>query len=215
MDLTPLGHSAVLVESGGRRILIDPGAYSTDWHALRDLSDVLVTHVHPDHLDIENLRGVLDASPGAGVLADEAAAAALTDAGLETTVLRPGQHVDLGGVSLIAVGGSHECIHEEFGLNTNVGLLLAADGLTFYHPGDDIHTIPDGVDVLALPVAAPWSKLRDTAQFLRAVRPGRWFPIHDAILSEAGRALFVGRVGDLAPDGTELLPVSRSETGTL
>ena len=215
MDITWLGHSALLVEAGRSRILIDPGAYSDDWHGLTGLTHVLVTHVHPDHVDVVNVPALLDANPDASVRADAAAAEALTKAGCDAEVLETGTEADLGGVSLRAVGGHHACIHEDFGLNSNVGLLLRADGTTLYHPGDDISTVPDGVDVLALPISAPWSALKDTAQFLRAVRPARWFPIHDAILSATGRGLYVGRAGDLAPEGSELLTVERGTATTL
>lgn len=215
MDVTWLGHSALLVESGEARILIDPGAYSDGWHGLTDLTDIQVTHVHADHLDMAHLPALLDANPGATIRADAAAADALRSAGRAADTLEPGAELDLGGVALRAVGGHHACIHEDFGLNSNVGLLLTADGVTLYHPGDDIATVPAGVDVLALPISAPWSALKDTAQFLRAVRPGRWFPIHDAILSPAGRELYVGRVGDLAPRGSDLLTVEPGVATTL
>ena len=51
MQLTHLGHSAVLVQTDGARILIDPGNFSDAWHGLTDLDAVLVTHRHPDHLE--------------------------------------------------------------------------------------------------------------------------------------------------------------------
>ena len=73
MDITWLGHSALLVEAGRSRILIDPGAYSDDWHGLTGLTHVLVTHVHPDHVDVVNVPALLDANPDASVRADAAA----------------------------------------------------------------------------------------------------------------------------------------------
>ncbi|HEY6683652.1 MAG TPA: MBL fold metallo-hydrolase, partial [Propionibacteriaceae bacterium] len=51
MRITHLGHAAVLAETDGARILIDPGNFSDAWHSLTDLDAVLVTHQHPDHID--------------------------------------------------------------------------------------------------------------------------------------------------------------------
>jgi hypothetical protein len=35
-------------------------------------------------------------------------------------------------------------------------------------------------------VAAPWLKLSEAIDFVRAVKPGRAFALHDALLTEAG-----------------------------
>ena len=54
------------------------------------------------------------------------------------------------------------------------------------------------VDVLAVPINAPWSALHQTVDFLRATAPARWIPIHDALLRSLGRGLYVGRTAELA-----------------
>ena len=70
MRITHLGHAAVLAETDGARILIDPGNFSDAWHSLTDLDAVLVTHQHPDHLDPQNLPTLLLANPAAIVLVE-------------------------------------------------------------------------------------------------------------------------------------------------
>ena len=65
MIVTHLGHSCLLVEAGGARLLIDPGAFTTGFEELTDLDAVLVTHQHPDHLDVERLPLLLESNDGA------------------------------------------------------------------------------------------------------------------------------------------------------
>jgi L-ascorbate metabolism protein UlaG (beta-lactamase superfamily) len=72
------------------------------------------------------------------------------------------------------------------------------DGLVF-HPGDAF-TLPERpVDVLLLPVSAPWSKIAEVIDFARAVKPRLAVPIHDAILSDVGLALVDRVLGEQGP----------------
>jgi L-ascorbate metabolism protein UlaG (beta-lactamase superfamily) len=78
----------------------------------------------------------------------------------------------------------------------NVGYLI--NGLVF-HPGDSF-TLPERpVDVLLLPVTAPWSKIAEVIDFARAVKPRLAVPIHDAILSDIGLGLVDRLLGDQGP----------------
>src|SRR5918992_4702003 len=70
MQITHLGHSAVLVETDDARILIDPGNFSDAWHGVTDLDAVLLTHQHPDHVDPEQLPALLTANAGVRVFAE-------------------------------------------------------------------------------------------------------------------------------------------------
>lgn len=198
MRISHLGHACLLVEARGRRVLIDPGAFSHDWHAIPDVDAVVVTHQHADHVDAEHLPALLTASPRARVLVEGAlhgdtSLLGLTAGDGRVEAFGPGDRVELdGGIELEGVGGQHAVIHDDIPRIGNVGVLVRAEGEpTLFHPGDAYEYAPERVDVLAVPLAAPWASFKETVAFTRAVRPGALVPVHDAVLSAQGRGVYV------------------------
>jgi L-ascorbate metabolism protein UlaG (beta-lactamase superfamily) len=209
MRVTNLGHSCLLVESAGARVLLDPGTFSHGFEQLVDLDAVVVTHQHMDHLDAERLPLVLETNDRATVLAEPEVAVELTRVGIDAVPLHPADARTVAGLEIAAVGGQHAVIHQDIPRVGNVGVLLRAEGEpTLFHPGDALDTAPEGVDVLALPIAAPWAALKEAVEFLREVGPERWFPIHDALLSPAGRGVFLRLIGGLTPEGCAMLDLA-------
>lgn len=209
MRVTHIGHSCLLVETPDARVLLDPGTFSHGFEELTGLDAVLVTHQHPDHLDVERLPVLLEANDGARVVAEPETAAELDRVGIEASPLHPGESLVLGGLTVTAAGGRHAVIHADVPRIGNVGFVLdEASGPRLFHPGDMIDTVPDDVDVLALPLNAPWAAAKETADFLRAMAPRAWFPIHDAMLAPPGRAVYLRVVGGLAPEGSRPLDLA-------
>lgn len=205
MQLTHLGHACLLLETGGVRVLIDPGTFAHGFEELSGLDAVLITHAHPDHYDAERLPTLLEANDGARLVAEPEVAVELNRVGLEASPLHPGEAVTMGPLTVTASGGLHAVIHDDIPRIGNVGLLFAADGEpTFFHPGDSYESLPPGVDVLGVPLSAPWAALKETVEFVRAVAPRVAVPIHDGTLSAAGRGVYLRNLGLLAPEKSEV-----------
>jgi L-ascorbate metabolism protein UlaG (beta-lactamase superfamily) len=198
MQISHLGHAAVLVETDRTRILIDPGNLEPAWHGLTDLDAVLVTHVHPDHLDPVAAAELLAANERAAVYVEPS----ITEAGLpfadRLTPLPVGTTVTVGEFGIEGVGGQHAEVHRDVPRIGNVGLVFRAEGEpTLFHPGDSYATAAEGVDILAMPIYGPWAAMKETVDFVRAVGAAHGFAIHDELLHDRGRGLISGVVGNL------------------
>ncbi len=196
MQITQLGHSAILVEVADRRILFDPGNFSEAWHGLTDLDAILVTHQHPDHADPKHLPALVAANPQATLYTEPS-----VPEKVDLPSARPiaaDTSVELGGVTISAVGGTHSVIHRDIPLVGNVGLVLAAEGEpTLFHPGDSLATCPAGVDVLAAPAHGPWAAMKEHIDFVRDVGAGEGFLIHDGLLAQRGWQLAFDRLNEM------------------
>jgi L-ascorbate metabolism protein UlaG (beta-lactamase superfamily) len=180
--LTKYGHACVRLDTGDGSVLLDPGTYSPDVD-LAGVADVLVTHEHADHIDVDRL--VPAVRSGVRLHTNAAVASQLTDQhGLEVHAVAVGETFEVAGLEVRVVGGQHAEIYDGLPGCANVGFVLGG----IYHPGDALH-VPDlEVETLLVPVSAPWLKLAEAIEFVRAVAPVRAFPVHDAMFSAIGNA---------------------------
>jgi L-ascorbate metabolism protein UlaG (beta-lactamase superfamily) len=213
--ITTWGHACVRFERDGRRLVIDPGTFS-DPSVLDDADAVLITHEHVDHIEAGSLVKALGAHPGLEAWAPDGVVRQLLDAGAPEARIHAaadGDRFTAAGFAVRAVGQWHAVIHPDMPRVANVAYLI--DG-TALHPGDSFTAPADvtTVDLLFLPVSAPWLKVAEAVDYLRAVGPRVVVPIHDAILSDAGRALTDRVVGTLA-GATEYRRLTPGESMTV
>lgn len=204
----------MLIDTGSARLLFDPGIFSSGFEELTGLDAILITHQHPDHLDVNRLPALVEANPQATLVADPASAEQeIAKLVLTATTARPGDALELGGAVVNVVGGDHAVIHPDFAVPPNMGYVV--DHGAFYHPGDSMFVPEQRIDVLGLPQGAPWLQLGEAIEFHRAVAPRVSIPIHDATLSDLGKRLTIDWFGRMAPKGTEIRALTPLEPAEL
>jgi L-ascorbate metabolism protein UlaG (beta-lactamase superfamily) len=182
MKITKLAHSCLLIEEKGLRILADPGGtYFTVPDNLGRMDVILFTHEHVDHYDQEALKKVLQKSPNARILTNAGVGRLLSRANIQFSLLEDGGKTTEKGVNIEAFGKKHAVILQELPLVDNTGFLISN---RLFIPGDAF-TVPSvPVEILAVPVSAPWLKLSEAVEYVRSVKPVVSFPIHEAVSKE-------------------------------
>ncbi len=181
MQIAKYIHSCLLFEHEGEKLLFDSGKYTfveglVTPETFRDVATVVITHGHPDHLDLEALKQILALS-GADVITNGEVAATLQDQGIDATIVEEGS-ITAGAFRLHAIPTPHEPIladtlprHTAFLVNDrvlNCGDSFGAPLLPYA-----------GVEVLVLPVMAPFLTEVGAFDFARRMRPRQVIPVHD------------------------------------
>jgi L-ascorbate metabolism protein UlaG (beta-lactamase superfamily) len=225
--LTWLGHSTVLIETGGTRVLTDPVLRGRIGHLVRDpplpklpssLDAVLISHLHHDHLDIPTIRRLdLDA-----VLVVPRGAARMRAVGRmrrEVRELDAGEVVELGGAAVRAVRAVHDGRRTPLSSRVDALGFVVEGRNSVYFAGDtelfeDMRHVADDLDVALLPVAGWGPRLgpghmgpAEAAEAAQLLRPALAVPIHWGTLRRIGSrsadtaapAAFAGHVARRAP----------------
>ena len=181
MQLTKYTHACVRLETDGRALLIDPGIWAED-AAFDGVVDVLITHEHFDHVDVDRLAkagDVLDlrsrrrssrSSPRPGVTA-------------QTVAL--GDTFEAAGFSVRAVGGLHAEIYDGLPGCANLGYVI--DGTSTTRATRSSCRTPRSRRCSCRCPGRGSSSPRRSTSCARS-SPVRAFPIHDAMLSDKGLA---------------------------
>ena len=186
MRVTKFTHACVRIEEGERALLIDPGIW-TEPSAYEGVDDVLVTHEHVDHVDVEALARGASSSSSFMVRAPAPVAEQLAATGVPVLTVSTGDAVEVAGFPVTVVGGLHAEVYDGMPGCANVGYVV---GDRVYHPGDAFF-VPEhrDLELMLAPTAGPWLKLSEAIDFVRAVAPRHAVSIHDGLLNERAEGL--------------------------
>ncbi len=205
-----LGHSTVLIELDGVRVLTDPLLRARVAHLRRRpaLPDpglfaapdaVLISHLHHDHLDVASLSLLGLATR---LFVPAGAGAWLRGRGFtDVSELSVGEQAGVGSLTLTAVPASHDGRRHPGGLRAEtLGFLVGArrDGRAVYFAGDtalfaDMSALSPSPEVALLPVAGWGPTLGpghmdplDAARAAALIAPRLAIPIHWGTLQPIG-----------------------------
>lgn len=176
MKMTKLGHSCLFIEEGAARILIDPGIWSEGHTELENLDAILITHKHTDHSDPESLKKILAKNPTIPIYSNDHVHEELAPHGIVVQHFVGGDTMEVKGVRVEGFGQDHAAIYPTYPRTDNTCFLV---GDRLYHPGDSLHIPNKPVEILALPIAAPWMHLAEAIDFAKKLKPKKAFAIHD------------------------------------
>jgi L-ascorbate metabolism protein UlaG (beta-lactamase superfamily) len=211
--LTFLGHSTVLVELDGVRVLTDPllGHLAigirrheppTDPGTLTNLSAVFISHGHLDHLDLKSLRA-LRGEPaffvpyGLGRIVAKATRGVVHE-------MRAGDQVQVGKLTLEAVHAEHGRRRSLFtSAEGSLGVLISGSSSVLFAGDTGLHRgmsdLAGRVDVALLPVGGWGPRLGRghmdpdrAAEAATRIRPRVAVPIHWGTIYPLGLRRIVG-----------------------
>ncbi len=179
MKITKIGHCCLLIEAAGKRILTDPGSYTRVQNEIDKIDIILITHEHADHLHLESLQIILRHNPQAHIFTNSAVGQILTENNINFSLLEDKDKVEIDNLLIEGFGNNHAEIYNDFKLVQNTGFMI---NQRFFYPGDALYVPPLPVEILALPVVAPWVKIKEAIDYALQVRPRISFPVHDGML---------------------------------
>jgi L-ascorbate metabolism protein UlaG (beta-lactamase superfamily) len=192
------GHSTVLLELDGVRLLTDPVVRArllhlrrvvgaADVRTLADLDAVLVSHLHYDHLDIPSLQSL---GRSLRVVAPVGARRLLRRSGFDDIAeLDVGETLEVGPVTIRATPAEHKGRRSPFAKAATIGFVVEGSVRVYFAGDTDLFdgmgAFAGDLDLALLPVAG-WGPrvpaghldpLR-AAQALALLRPRLAVPIH-------------------------------------
>jgi len=181
VKITPIYHASLLIQAGGKNIYVDP-AQPADLAGLPPADLILLTDIHPDHLDMGLIAKVSEA--GTEIIAPPAVVKTVTNA----MAVSNGESKDWDGWKIEAVpmynmkrGPSEGKLFHDKGRGN--GYVLTYGGKRFYLSGDT-EAIPEmkalkNIDVAFVCMNLPYTMPpEEAAEAVKAFHPKIVIPYH-------------------------------------
>ena len=181
VNITPIYHAAVMIEAGGERIYVDP-AKPADIRGLQPGDLILITDIHGDHMDADDIKALSKASTEiiapASVQATITAAKPLANGAstmwhkwkITAVPMYNIKHLQPNGVAFHTPGRGN-------------GYVLSYGGKNFYFAGDtegtpEMAALKD-IDVAFIPMNLPYTMTpEEAAAAVKTFKPKVVYPYH-------------------------------------
>ena len=182
MQVTKYEHACLDITEGSSRLIICPGVFTTSLIDFTNITAVVITHVHGDHLDPSKIDKIIDNNPDLNIYTTKEASKEIKT---NAKIVKNGQEVEVGDFKLSFYGEMHAEIDPQTPLVENVGVLV---NNKLYYPGDSFTECPKPFKILAIPASAPWLRVGQAIPLIENSECKQVFPTHNALLSDIGHA---------------------------
>jgi L-ascorbate metabolism protein UlaG (beta-lactamase superfamily) len=180
--ITFIGHGSLMMKFNGKIIYVDPFSAVADYSQLPKADIILITHDHPDHLDLNALKNIR--TDKTVIVLTELCAAKVKDG----IIMQNGETREVGGLTVNAVPAYNivntrpdgSPFHPKGAVN---GYIITFGDTRIYIAGDTENT-PEmkdlqNISVAFLPMDLPYTMTPEmVADAVRAFRPRILYPYH-------------------------------------
>jgi len=188
MKITKYPQSCVLIETNGKKILIDPGNLSegiVEPTEFKDIDMMLITHKHSDHCFPEYIKIVKENNPNMVILANLEVSSILSEGEIDSETVKIGDVKELGNIKIEIVRADHGVCPSTMKPGSlpkeNNGFVIDDGKLRLYHCGDTIAFLNETkTDIILVPISGHGVVMEPlvAVEFCQRMNPKLVIPIH-------------------------------------
>jgi len=186
MKIAKYLHSCLIFELDGYKLLFDPGKFcfaegDVQPEMFSDVNAIIITHIHPDHLDVDNLKKIIKLSD-APIYTTAQVGEVLQKQDIAHNIWQDGTH-QLGPFKLQAITVKHAIIMDN-PLPQMLGFVINDKVL---HPVDSMEDELlryKGIELLIMVTMAPFANEIMISTFADKLQPKQILPVHDGYAKE-------------------------------